>query len=198
MKKLVLLLLLGIVFHTQGLMVMPSPIWAAPPALPQTVDHGGTIESKYDGFNHETVIALKKMRVTCGSNKSRQKNTCVSFAASLHAPGKQLDHVRYASLQIIFETKDWDRRHPLDQRELAIVVNGETIRLGRMGLVTQDISTDKLIEISNEVFQVDLPYKTFEKIAKAETVEMRVGYSEFVLQEKNLAALRDLNNRVRF
>jgi hypothetical protein len=68
-------------------------------------DHGGKIESKYDGFNHETVVALKKMRVRCGS---ALKQTCVSFAASLHCPGVQLDYVRYAKLQLIFETKDWD------------------------------------------------------------------------------------------
>jgi hypothetical protein len=193
MMKLAFLLLCGLILSSlviAGLMEIN--------AAPQTINHGGKIESRYDGFNHETVIALQKMRISCGSNKSLQKHTCVSLAASLHAPGKQLDYVRSAKLQIIFETKDWDRRHPLDQRDLLVVANGETIRLGRMGLVKQDVATDKLIDVMNEVFEVSLPYRTFEKIARADYVEVKVGYSEFALQEKNIAALRDLNNRVRF
>src|SRR5437762_30791 len=99
--------------------------------IDQASEHGGRIESKYDGFNHETVVALKKMRVNCGGAKgfeSTMKDTCVSVAASLHAPGMQLDYVRYAKLQLIFETKDWDRRHPLEQRELIVVADGETLK----------------------------------------------------------------------
>jgi len=176
-----------------------SSVSAAP--LPQTSDHGGKIEAKYDGFNHETVITLRKMRVTCGSAKGLEttlKDTCVSVAASLHAPGKQLDYVRYVTLQLIFETKDWDRRHSLVQRDLAIVANGETIRLGRMALVNQNVDTDRLIDVMKEVLEVSLSYQNFNKIARAELVEMKVGNSEFALQDKNLAALRDLNNRIKF
>jgi hypothetical protein len=47
------------------------------------------------------------------------------------------------------------------------------------------------------VLEVSLPYKVFDKIARAEFVELKVGDSEFALQPKNMAALRDLNNRVR-
>jgi hypothetical protein len=67
-----------------------------------------------------------------------------------------------------------------------------------MGLVKQDVATDKLIDVMNEVLEVSLPYTTFEKIARADYVEVKVGHSEFALQEKNIAALRDLNNRVKF
>jgi hypothetical protein len=166
-------------------------------ALPQAIDHGGKIESKYDGFNHETIIALRQMRITCDNNKTI-KHTCVSLAASLHAPGKQLDFVRLATLQIIFETKDWDARHALDQRDLFVVANGETLKLGRMGLIKQDLDTMKLIDVMKEVLEVTVPYKTFQKIAASDNVEMKVGNSEFTLREKNLLALRDLNNRVSF
>ncbi len=63
------------------------------PSLPGMLDHGGKIETKYDGFNHETVVTLKKMRVTCDGSKGMQNTlneACVSFAASLHCPGVQL------------------------------------------------------------------------------------------------------------
>jgi len=196
MKKLVFLTLSGLIVF--------SPVFretrAALP-VPQTDDHGGKIEAKYDGFNHETVITLRKMRVTCGGAKgfgTTLKGTCVSVSAALHAPGKQLDYVRHATVQVIFETKDWDQRHSLNQRELSVVADGETIRLGKMGLVAQDVSNDRLIEVMKEVLEVSVPYPIFNKIARAEIVEMRVGNSEFALQEKNLAAFRDLNNRVKF
>ena len=169
--------------------------------LPQGLNHGGKIEARYDGFSRETVITLRKMRINCGGAKGLEttlKDSCVSLAAAIHAPGKQLDNVAHVTLQLIFETKDWDRRHALDQRELTIVADGETLRLGRMALVKQALDTDRLIEVMKEVLEVSLSYKNFEKIARADFVEMRVGNSEFALQRNNIAALRDLNNRIRF
>jgi len=169
--------------------------------LPQSLNHDGKIEAKYDGFSHETVISLRKMRISCGGAKGLQttlKDSCVSLAAAIHAPGKQLDYVAHVTFQLIFETKDWDRRHGLDQRELAIVADGETLRLGRMALVKQGVDPDQLFEVMKEVLEVSLSYKDFEKIARADFVEMRVGNSEFALQRNNIDALRDLNNRIRF
>ena len=162
-------------------------------------DYDAKIETKYDGFNHETVVTLKKISITCGGGKGMQSalnETCVSFVASLHCPGVQLDYVRYAKLQLIFETKDWDRRHPLKERDLVVVADGEQLKLGTMALVKQDVAMSQLIDVMREVLEVSLPYQTFQKIARARTVEMKVGKTMFELHEKNLAALRDLNNRV--
>jgi hypothetical protein len=195
----VLSLLLTPTLCGAGAGVMSPGLLASP--LLQAVDHDGKIEAKYDGFNHETVITLRKMKVTCGGAKGLQstvKDTCVSISAALHAPGKQLDYVRYVTLQLIFETKDWDRRHSLAQRDLAIVAGGETIRLGRMALANQGVDTDRLIDVMKEVLEVSISYQNFNKMARADFVEIRVGNSEFALQEKNLAALRDLNNRIKF
>ncbi|MBA3513808.1 MAG: hypothetical protein H0T77_05475 [Pyrinomonadaceae bacterium] len=166
-----------------------------------TLDHGGKIETKYDGFNYETVVTLKKMRITCGGAKGLQstiEQTCVSLVASLHCPGVQLDHVRLARLQLIFETKDWDKRHPLGERELFVVADGQRLRLGRMGLVTQNVAGDRGIDVMKEVLEVAVPYQAFNKIARSQTIEIRLGKTVFALQEKNLEALRDLNNRVKF
>ena len=156
-------------------------------------DHGGEIVSKYDGFNHETVVTLKKMNVTCAKPHENLKQSCISILATLHCPGVQLDYVRQVTLQVVFETKDWDQRHPLDQRDLSMVADGETFRLGRMQLAA--LHTDVLM---TETLQGALPYSTFKKIALAEIVEVQVGKSKFELRSKNLAALRDLNNRIKF
>lgn len=156
------------------------------------------IETKYDGFAHETTVTLKKMRVSCGGAKwSAFSDACVSFVVSLHCPGVQLDYIRYAKLQLIFETKDWSSRHPLGERELIVVVDDERLKLGTMSFVKQDLGTVKTVDVMREVLEVSFPYETFKKLAAAQSVEVKVGKSTFSLSPKNIAALRDLNNRVK-
>ena len=160
---------------------------------PQTADHGGKIESKYDGFSHETIVRLNKMRITCGGVDGKFKDICISVVAELHCPGTQLDYVRYARLQLVFQTKDWTKRHPLAERQLSVVANTETLRLGQMKLISQSQN-----ELMTEVLEVEVPYAVFTKIARAQTVDVNVGTTTFELGPKNLDALRDLNNRVKF
>lgn len=179
-----------IVIALIALLCISQP-FSSQPYVIQAPEHDGEIESKYDGFNHETIATLKKMKVNCAGTKGTFKDGCVKVSASLHCPGIQLDYVSRASLQLVFETKDWDQRHALDQRDLTVVADGTTLRLGRMRLVEQKVDT-----LMAEVLEVTLPYKTFRQIALAQIVEMQVGKSRFELRDKNLAALRDLNNRV--
>lgn len=175
----------------------PAFLFSSPvPAQPFAPDHGGKIETKYDGFNSETVVSLKKMRITCGG-ASALNETCVSLTASLHCPGVQLDYVRHVTLQLIFDTKDWDRRHPLDQRDLIVVADGERLKLGTMALAKAGVDTSRLVDVMREVLEVSMSYQTFTKIARAETVDVAVGKTKFALQPKNIDALRDMNNRVR-
>jgi hypothetical protein len=194
----------GLLLHTSTALThneMPLPANStASPAPLLLPDHGGKIETKYNGFDHEMVVTLQKMRVTCGAAKGMQsalKDTCVSLLASLHCPGKQLDYVRQVRLQLIFETKDWTKRHALDERDLIVVADGERLTLGTMKLVNQDVNTSQLVDVMKEVLEVSLPYQTFQKIARAQVVEMKVGKTMFELGENNIAALRDLNNRVK-
>jgi hypothetical protein len=169
-------------------------------APPPPLDHGGKIEMSYDGFEHETVVALKRMSVTCEMAKgsaSILKGVCVSLQAALHCPGKQLDYVRRATLRLTFEAKNWDSRHPPNERELSAVADGQTIRLGRMRLASQGVSEGWLAEDTKETLEVDIPYEAFLKLARAAYVELSVGKTAFALRDKNVAALRDMNNRVR-
>ena len=172
---------------------------AASVPSPQTPEHGGVIESKYDGFNSETVVTLKKMKVSCGgkSIKNTLKGSCVSLVASLHCPGSQLNYVRYAKLQLVFETKDWDKRHPLGERDLVAIADGERVKLGTMKLVNQDIDSVQFVDFMRELLEVSVTYQQFMKLAQAQSVEMQVGKTQFELRDKNLLALKDLNNRVK-
>ena len=162
--------------------------------------HDGKIETNYDGFRHETVVALKRMSVTCEAVRGLQstlKGVCVSLQASLHCPGKQLDYVRGATIRLTFEAKNWDSRHPAGERELSAVADGETVRLGRMALVSQGVSEGWFAEDTKETLEVSVPYESFLKLARAAYVEFSVGKTTFAMREKNIAALRDMNNRVK-
>ena len=119
------------------------------------------------------------------------KDACVSLSASLHCPGTQRNYVRYAKLQLIFETKEWDKRHALEDRDLVVVVDTTTLRLGRMRPVSENIDT-----LKTEILEATISYDAFKKIVSGRVVEMAVGKSRFELRQKNLEALRDLNNLV--
>jgi len=169
------------------------PLWLNPSAgrAQSNSNHGGKIETTYDGFSHETLIRLQKMRVSCDGIKSTFKNACVSISLSLHCLGVQAYKVNYVSMQLMFETTEWDQRHPLDQRMLSVVVNNETLRVGQMKLISQAVN-----DSMTETLGIEFPYETFKKMAAAQFVEMQVGPTRFMLRNKNLDAFRDLNNRV--
>jgi hypothetical protein len=153
--------------------------------------HGGKIGVSYDGFSHETVISLQKMRVACDGIKGMNKNACVSMAISLHCLGEQAYKVNYVTMELMFATSDWDQRHAIDQRHLSVVVNNETIRVGQMKLISQSVN-----ESMTERLSITFPYEIFKKMADAQFVEMQVGPSRFMLRAKNLDALRDMDKRV--
>jgi hypothetical protein len=158
------------------------------------VKHGGKIESKYDGFNYETTMRLQKMKVNCDGIKDKFKDACVSIEVTLHLPGVQLNYVRNVTLHVVFENQDWVRIHPPEQRNLSITTGTETIRLGRMELVTNQKPGTWDTKI--ETLKATIPYDVFRKVVQSDSVAIQVGNDAVTLREKNLAALRDLNNRV--
>ena len=171
-----------------------------PSASSVPLEHGGKIETAYDGFARETLITLKHMSVNCGGGrgfKGAFKGLCISLGVTLHCPGRQLEYARRATISLTFESKDWDARHPPNERQLSAVADGETLRLGRMNLAAHGASEGWLAEASNETLEVSIPYETFLKLARADYVEFSVGKTTFALRDKNVAALRDVNNRVR-
>ena len=186
----ILSLLLHSALTKQGVFVVSQVSGA------QVVKHGGKIESKYDGFTHETSMRLRKMKVECSAFRDSfdYKNYCVSIDVTLHCPGVQLNFVRDVSLQVIFDTKDWGLRHPVDLRELSVVADGETFRLGKMQLITQ--KDEPMRENMVETLETTIPYKVFKKMASAETVQVQVGKSNVEFRDKNILALRDLDSRV--
>ena len=160
----------------------------------QPLKHGGKIETRYDGFNYETVMRLRKMKVNCDGFKDKFKDACVSIEVLLHCPGTQVNYVRDVTLQIVFENKDWVHFHAPDQRDLAILTDTETLRLGRMSPVRKDQPGTWDTKI--EVLEAKMPYAVFKKIATSQSVEIQVGRDALELRANNIAALKDLDSRV--
>jgi hypothetical protein len=185
---------LVLLFGSAGAVPQGLPMSSAALASDEIINHGGKIETKYDGFNHETVMRLRKMKVTCTGFKDSFKDGCVSIDVTLHCPGVQLNYVGSVTLQLVFETKDWSQAHPWDQRELSVVTDGSTLRFGRMTLVPKGDTL--MAETMVETLEVTFPYKFFKKIALSQSVEIQLGKSIVELREKNRVALRDLNSRV--
>jgi len=183
MRKFVSLLACGFVVLCHSLVVLPQ----------KPINHGGKIETKYDGFAFETVMKLRKMKVTCEGSKDNFKEACVSIEVALHCPGTQVSHVGSVSMQLIFETADWNHAHGPNQRELSLVADAETMHLGKMRLVP---STAEWSEKMVETLEVTVSYDVFKKMLASQSVQMQVGPSTVELRDKNMLALRDLDNRV--
>lgn len=184
MRKFVSILACGFVILFHSLVVLPQ----------KPINHGGKIETKYDGFAFETVLKLRKMKVSCDGFKGNFKDGCVSIEVALHCPGTQVSHVGTVSLQLIFETADWNHAHGPNQRELLLVADAETVHLGKMRLVPSQTSEwgEKMVE----TLEATMSYDVFKKMIASQSIEMQVGPSTVALRDKNLAALRDLDYRV--
>jgi len=182
MKKLVLICAV--------LLLQPA---GALPQQQQPIDHGGKIETKYDGFTYETVMRLKRMKVSCDGLKDKFKDACVSIEVALHCPGTQINYVRNVTLQVVFENKDWVHLHPPDQRELSVVIDTETLRFGKMSPVAAKTGS---WDTKVETLEAQIPYQAFKKIASSQTAAIQVGKTSVELREKNLLALKDLSSRV--
>ena len=185
MKKLAIILTFTAVLVFQPAAVLPQE--------PQPIKHGGKIETKYDGFTHETVMRLKKMKINCDGFKDKFKDACVSIEIALHCPGTQLNYVKHVTIQVFFENKDWVHFHPPDQRDLSAVTDTETLRLGRMAPAEKRVGT---WDTKTEVLETKVPYELFKKMASSSTVEIQVGRDSLELRKNNVAALKDLDSRV--
>lgn len=184
MKKLVLALGCAALLVFQPASVLPQE---------QEIKHGGKIETKYDGFTYETVMRLKKMKVNCDGFKDKFKDACVSIEVSLHCPGSQLNYVKHVTFQVVFENKDWVHFHAPDQRELSVVTDTETLRLGRMAPAAKRPGS---WDTKAETLELTIPYQMFKKMASSQTLEIQVGRDSVELRKNNVAALKDLNSRV--
>src|SRR5215211_6349458 len=160
-----------VLFFSLSVLLLLQPAGAKPQGE-QPVKHGGKIETRYDGFNYETTMRLRKMKVNCDGFKDKFRDSCVSLEVTLHCPGTQLNYVRSVTVQVVFENKDWVHLQARDQRDLMIVTDTETLRLGRMTPAKAETGT---WETKVETLEATIPYEAFKKMVQAQSVGIQVG-----------------------
>jgi hypothetical protein len=140
------------------------------------------IESKYDRFEGKTNVQLDFMQVTGGKFDG----------IYLNAAYQCLGDVLYCKpervyLGVLIAIKDYRYDLPAN---LIVLADGEHFPLGKMlNLGTVDMLPGW--KIGGTSLLIGMPYETFQKVAKAKKVEMRLDSTEVELQEAHRSAFKD-------
>ena len=151
-----------------------------PVTKPQTVTR-----EKYDPAKNETKIDVPSMAVF-----GEQLDGLRMFV-SFSYPGRMMQTPPDVITLILASTSAFARYADDDQRNLTAWADAESLDLGKMQL----FYTYRGLGYVTEGMKVVMPNKTFKRLAAAEQVKMKLGWSEFQLRESHLHALRDLARR---
>lgn len=172
----------------------------AAPAPPRLPAHDGMIGTSYDEVKDTTTVRLNPMQVYGEALAS--SNYAGADGARLHASFTYKGRTSSAPpkrvlITLISTSEDWKYTDP---RKLTAVVDGKHLKIGPLEHApsfavrapADSISADS---VSQEI-AISLPHKTFLRIAYGKKVRIRMGPTEFRLEENHLAALRDLAGRM--
>jgi len=148
-----------------------------PVTKPQTVTR-----EKYDPAKNETTIDVPSMPVF-----GEQLDGLRMFV-SFSYPGRTMQTPPDVITLILASTSAGARYEDDNQRSLLAWADGESLDLGAMQL----FYTYRGLGYVTEGMKLAVPVKTFTQIMSAQQVRMKLGWSEFHLQESQLHALRDL------
>lgn len=148
-----------------------------PVTKPQTVTR-----EKYDPAKNETTIDVPSMPVF-----GEQLDGLRMFV-SFSYPGRTMQTPPDVITLILASTSAGARYEDDNQRSLLAWANGESLDLGAIQL----FYTYRGLGYVTEGMKLAVPVKTFTQIMSAQQVRMKLGWSEFHLQESQLHALRDL------
>jgi hypothetical protein len=151
-----------------------------PVTKPQTVTR-----EKYDPAKNETTIDVPSMPVF-----GEQLDGLRMFV-SFSYPGRTMQMPPDVITLILASTSTSPKYEDDDQRNLLAWADGESLDFGRMQL----FYTYRGLGYVTEAMKLAVPTKTFERLAAAEQLKMKLGWSEFQLRESQLEALRDLGRR---
>jgi hypothetical protein len=148
-----------------------------PVAKPQTVTR-----EKYDPAKNETTIDVPSMLV------SGEQLDGLRMFVSFSYHGRTMQTRPDVITLILASTSASARYEDDNQRSLLAWADGESLDLGAMQL----FYTYRGLGYVTEGMKLAMPVKTFTQIVDAQQVKMKLGWSEFHLQESQLHALRDL------
>lgn len=144
--------------------------------------HNEEIVTELDHLKNITTVRLKPMRIA--NDSTGEQNLAALFVYSGNTPTRP----DFITFQIISISSQWQFRNG---RELVLFIDGQRASYGEMN---NDIS--RIVNNSAaESISLNLQFEDFKRISNAKKVEGTIGQKVFVLQEKQLEALRDLASR---
>jgi hypothetical protein len=171
--------------------IVLASLLAAASASPQTsTDPVPQVVVHYDRFKDETSVGVSTSleSQTVEIPFARMQEFLIMLAGVTHR-GRLLTAVP-ASVRLAFQSQARSWRFA-EGDELLSIIDGERINFGRMSYSRQNLGVGHV-----ETMRLDVPTRTFMKLARATTVELRIGRKEVLLSRAQLAALAALADRI--
>ncbi|HZH31075.1 MAG TPA: hypothetical protein VEY11_09965 [Pyrinomonadaceae bacterium] len=156
--------------------------------------HLGKIQATYDRAQDRTVVAFQPYVVTSNFHDPSES---VAITAGFIHPGRALaSRPQFIEFGILSQSRGgWDFEGEKD-RELSLVIDGETINLGAMKIITARTFTLGLNALYyREDLGLTMSYEGFVRMASAKKVSVKVGRTELKLKNEHLEVMRDLASR---
>lgn len=146
--------------------------------------------TEYDRFRDETTVGisvtLEKYQVDIPFGHMQE--FLMMLAGFTHS-GKQISK-QPTTIRLAFQSQARTWRFG-EGAQFYAIVDGERIAFGPMDYSRKDLGAGRV-----EILRLDVPTRTFLKLARGKTVEMRVGTKEMKLSESNIAGLRALADQM--
>jgi hypothetical protein len=156
--------------------------------------HSGKFQAAYDDAQDRTVVAFQPYVVNANSHDPSES---VAITAGFIHPGRMLaSPPQFIEFGILSQSRNgWEFEKEKD-RELTLVIDGETVSHGGMKLVTArrfQLGAGRLYY--REDLAHTMPYEGFVRMAQAKKVVVKVGKVVLKLKTEHLEAMRDLISR---
>lgn len=154
----------------------------SPLPIKRTFNHSEEIVTEYDHAKNLTTVRLKPMRVA--NDSAGEQSLAVLFVYSGNTPSRP----SFITFQIISIASQWQFRN---SRELVLFIDGKRASYGEMSYDISRVVNNN----AAESISLNLQPEDFHRVSNAKKVEGMIGQKVFVLQEKQLEALRDFASR---
>ncbi len=163
------------------------PVYSQNPAFKQKIKkfkNSRRFFVKYDKFKNETTITAGPFSLT-GTMEYMMTDTMIFLYSGFRFEGENITTpVDAFYLGFSYSGREWQF---LKNTDVYALVDGERMHLGEA-----DRDSDVHLGGVEEMLAIKLDQATFSKIAKAKSVELKVGEREFKLKEEHLQSFRDL------
>jgi hypothetical protein len=158
--------------------------------LPQSPALSPKITNYYDRFKDETTVGVSTMLedYTVEIPFAHMQEFILLLAGFTHKGQQIITQPMTVRLAFQSQARRWRFG---EGTELYAIVDGERLALGPMSYSRQDLGAGHV-----EVLRLDIPARTFLKLARAKAVELRVGDKELKLGTHQLAVLAALADQM--